>query len=257
MSLTHIDCNIYRGQNASNDTSSYVAINPRRVAGSLVLGVSIAAKESISSQVACKLGLEHFINGVLDYYDVKAESEQFLTAGEIEQLSPIGLEVLEAAFKKANSSVYQFAHKLAAGGRMSSSLLGVVLENKIIAAGKVGPGNVYLYRDRELFPFFEVRKPGDPVPNEVTHEGLVGAHSFVSVELASIPVEEGDGILIFPFDVTPGQQQELQKLLADDAAHKENPAAFICKHIFPDVSKIPFSACASVGPETIYLAEAV
>ena len=253
MSLTHINCNIFRGAGASNDNSSYVALNPRGEPGSLVIGVSIAAKESISSQVACKLGLEHYINGVLDFYESKTESEDEASGSKP---GAISLEVLETAFKKANSSVYQFAHKLAAGGRMASSLLGVVLEDKVIAAGKVGPGNVYLFRAGELFPFFETNT-GAAVPSEVSHEGLIGAHSFVSVELASIPVEQGDDIVIFPFNVTNDQQLELQKLLSENVADKENAAAFICKHIFPDTQRIPFSACASLGPETIYLAEAV
>jgi hypothetical protein len=248
MSLTHINYNIFRGAGATTDTSSYVALNPRTKPGSLVLGVSIAAKESISSQVACKLGLEHFTDGVLDYYEAKDPQGR---------LFPISLEVLEVAFKKANSSVYQFAHKLAAGGRMASSLLGVVLEDKIIAAGKVGPGNVYLLRGGELFPFFETRKKDAQMPDEVAHESLIGAHSFVAVELASIPVEQGDGILIFPFPVSREQELEMQKLLREKGTKEDNTAAFICKHVFPDVYRIPFSACASLGPETIYLAEAV
>jgi len=247
MSLTHINCNIFRGAGASTDNSSYVAVNPRSKPGSLVMGVSIAAKESISSQVACKLGLEHFMDGVLDYYDAKDAQGR---------LFPISLEVLEVAFKKANSSVYQFGHKLAAGGRMSSSLLGVVLEDKIIAAGKVGPGNVFLQRAGELFPFSEPAPPPSPT-DFVAHEALIGAHSAVSVELASIPVEQGDGIIILPFHITRMQQLELEKLLKEDVVHKENAAAYICKHIFPDVFKIPFSACATLGPETIYLAQAV
>lgn len=253
MALTHIDCNIFRGPGASSDGSSYVVMNPRRMPGNLVVAVSIAAKESISSQVACKLGLEHFTAGVLDFYDSQSEEGRFDRRGDSAGRQSISLEVLEAAFKKANTSVYQFAHKLAAGGRMASTLMGVVLEDKVIAAGKVGPGNVFLFRNRELMAFFE---PNQNLPNEIAHETYIGAHSFVSVELASIPAQQSDQIFILPFNVSKDEQSEMQKLLLerDDV---ENKAAYICKHIFPDVYKIPFCACASLGPETIYLEQAV
>ena len=104
MSLTHINCNLFRGAGASNDSSSYVALNPSRAPGSLVLGVSIAARQSLSNQVACKLGLEHFIDGVLAYYDELPSSDSDGEEGA--ESNPIGLEVLESAFKKANSKVY-------------------------------------------------------------------------------------------------------------------------------------------------------
>ena len=251
MSLTHINCNIFRGSAATTDTSSYVALNPRGCPGSLVLSVSTAAKDSISSQVACKLGLEHFVDGVLDYYENNFPEQD---KQSVENTRSISLEVLETAFKKANTSVYQFAHKLAAGGRMASTLMGVVLEDKIIAAGKVGPGNVFLFRKGELFPFFENNQSPR---GDIAHETLIGAHSFVSVELASVPAEEGDRIIVFPFTVKDDEKAELKKLLTSSDSLPEDISAYICKHIFPDVYKIPFGACAEIGPDTIYLARAV
>lgn len=82
--------------------------------------------------------------------------------------SVVSLELLEKAFKAADDSVYQFGHKLAAGGRLSTSLIGLVIEKNLIAAGRVGHGNAYLCREGEVFPFFlkpySIRVLGTP-PN--------------------------------------------------------------------------------------------
>ena len=64
-------------------------------------------------------------------------------------------ELIIDVIKNANESVYSFGHKLAAGGRMASSLLGIVIEENTIAAGRVGAGSAYLYREGDLFSFFE------------------------------------------------------------------------------------------------------
>src|SRR5436190_1494747 len=100
MSLTHIDCFIFRGNGAPSDSSSFVAVNPRHVPGSLVVANALAARESISSQVACKLALEHFLDGVLDYYSGGPENNGATSSIKPKEYPPeISLEVLEAAFK--------------------------------------------------------------------------------------------------------------------------------------------------------------
>jgi hypothetical protein len=263
MSLTHIDCYIYRGQEASLDNSSFVAVNPRHAPGSLVVASAQATRESISSQVACKLALEHFLTGVLDFYNGSSDKFgnpiQNKSNGELnaEMLAPkpeISLEVLEAAFKNANSSVYSFGHKLAAGGRMSASLLGMVLDEDLLAVGKVGPGSVYLFRQGELFPFFENSKEKQ---SDISHESLIGAHSLVSVELASVPAEESDAIIMLSKQLDTHQEEKLAEVLLFAGTTHANISTIISKKVFGDIEKLPLTFVANLGPETIYLAEAV
>src|SRR5438552_1732011 len=66
MALTRIDCQITRTLPYSLEDSSYVAFNSTKHPGSLVVGASRAARESIGGQVACRLALESFVEGALD-----------------------------------------------------------------------------------------------------------------------------------------------------------------------------------------------
>lgn len=252
MSITRIDCQFYRYEYAG-ERSGYVALNPSRRPGSLVFAGSSAAREGISSQVASKLSREHFISAVLDYFGANR------SAAATRDEEDISLEVLEAAFRNANTSVYNFGHKLAAGGRMAASLLGLVVERKIVAAGRVGPGSAYLYRGGELFPFFEARDFGN---DEAALERLIGAHSIVSVELASVPITEDDIIVAFSTVLDSDTEQQLTVLLAEEPIKPEVSLVEyhmrrLIPRLFGEPEDLMFAMVARVGPEAIYLGNAV
>lgn len=253
MSITRIDCQFHR-YDLAGERSGYVALNPSRRPGSLVFAGSCAAREGISSQVASKLSREHFISAVLDYF---ASSKGAVAESRDEE--DISLEVLEAAFRNANTSVYNFGHKLAAGGRMAASLLGLVIERKIVAAGRVGPGSAYLYRGGELFPFFESRPFGH---DDASLERLIGAHSIVSVELASVPVAEDDIIVAFSSVLDSDSEQQLTVLLAEEPIVPEISLVDyhmrrILPRLFGEPDELMFAMVARVGPEAIYLGKTV
>ncbi|MBN8549982.1 MAG: hypothetical protein J0M12_11760 [Deltaproteobacteria bacterium] len=253
MSITRIDCQFHRYPLAG-ERSGYVALNPSGRPGSLVFAGSSAAREGISSQVASKLSREHFVSAVLDYF-ARVEQGQRQNLGEEE----ISLEVLESAFKNANTSVYSFGHKLAAGGRMAASLLGIVVEKKVVAAGRVGPGSAYLYRGGELFPFFESRQFGS---DTASLEQLIGAHSIVSVELSSVPVAEDDIIVAFSEVLDSDTELQLTMLLAEEPLIPE--ASLVDYHmrriiprLFGEPNEVLFAMVARIGPEAIYLGTAL
>ena len=251
MALTHIDCDFFRGKDASGETSSYVALNPSRKPGSLVFACASAARESISSQVACRLSIEHFLNGVLEYYETPLELGRTENIANYQGETEISLEVLEAAFRTANTSVYNFGHKLAAGGRMAASLLGIVLEENVAAAGRVGVGTAYLFRKGDLFPFFEARKAdaGEPV--------FVGCNSLLTVELASVPVQASDTIVLLPADLSSIEEATLLKILKEQASSPEGLSRAVACGVFAENSKVPFCLCANIGPEAIYLEQEI
>ena len=253
MSLTRIDCGFFRSADSSLDTASYLALNPSAKPGSLVIAGATAARGTIGGQVACKLSLEHFSEGVLDYFAGKngaAPAADQMALPGVDPQQEISVQVLEAAFKRANTSVYSFGHKLAAGGRMAASLLGLVIEDNSIAAGRVGKGTIYLLRGREIFPFFEKTQAGATAANS---DSFVGAQSLVSVELASVQCSQGDLIMMFSDEIDPRAESQLSDLSSNSTVGAREIFES-CKHI---CDKLAFSVYARIGPEAIYLSEVV
>jgi hypothetical protein len=152
----------------------------------VLIAASGIVRDGLGSQVAVKLALEHFTQGAIE----------FLAQNATAVLPPdqLALEVIENSFRRANTAVYSFGHKLAAGGRMAAALQGLVIANRCIAAGRVGPGSAYLLRGQEIFPFFAISDEERQVP--IQPERCVGAQSLVSVELASVELEPGDLIVM-------------------------------------------------------------
>lgn len=244
MSITRIDSDFYRGEGAQYETSSFCALNPNRCPGSFVAAGATAGRDSLGGQVACRLSLDHFVDGVLNYF------EGAIAVDGAEKGSDISTEVLEIAFKEANSSVYNFGHSLAAGGRMAASLIGMVVENRVVAAGRVGFGSAYLIREGSAYPFFE-----PPSPEAIKKGALsfVGSQSLVSVELASIPVEAGDILALFSTFLEKDEEQALGQSLSELDFGEGRPCEDLCRFLFPDLIDLSFAMVARIGPETILL----
>lgn len=249
MSLTRIDC-AFLAPAAWAEMSACVALNPSVKPGSLVFAGAEAARQGISAQVACKLALEHFVSAVLD----EAEKLAPQATGE-EDKSTL---VLEAAFKNANTSVYSFGHRLAAGGRMAAAVLGLVINETVCAVGRAGPGTAYLFRAGELYPFFERRNLAE---GQAAEERLIGAHSIVAVELASVPIQAGDLLVALARTPTTEAEIQLAVLLAEVEAEQPARTSLIVEpqlkrmvaRLFGDPEALSFGVLARVGPEAIYL----
>lgn len=243
MSLTRIDFNIFRGNEASLVTSSFAALNPTQEAGSLVAAGATAAGTGIGSQVACRLSLEHFVDGVLGFFDKSKNGSS--------SKSEISLAVLEAAFKNSNTSVYSFGHKLAAGGRMSASLVGLVIHGSVFAAGRVGNGSAYLVRRGEIFPFFE---NSPETAATAPQRSYLGSQSVVAVELASIPAEANDFVFLCSERLSPANEARLGNVLVD-GEDLDSPKLLrsACAQVFEAPEKVPFAMLIRTGPNTIYL----
>jgi hypothetical protein len=183
------------------------------------------------------------VDGALEF--VEANPESVSGPG-----SEAGLQILESAFRKANSSVYTFGHKLAAGGRMAATLLGLVLQGELIAAGRAGGGGAYLYRNGELFPFFE---GGESPTKTGVAEEVVGKNSLVSVELASVPAQEGDTIFVFGTALTPEMEGTLLDLVRDTDFDAPNPCWEIAQFLFDSPDEVPVAMIARLGLSAIYL----
>ncbi|MBX7143081.1 MAG: protein phosphatase 2C domain-containing protein [Oligoflexia bacterium] len=253
MPITRIDCSFLCPQERA-DYATCVMLNPSAEPGSLVFAGSVAARESIGAQVACKLALEHFVEGVLDFFTRRRVEQGALS------LEALSTAVLENAFKSANTSVYAFGHRLAAAGRMAASLLGLVVQDTTVAAGRVGPGAVYLFRDGELFPFFEERQFSN---RDIESERLIGAHSIVSVELSSISIAPRDVLFAISEPLSKDQELQLAVLLAElqslesTAATVEDYSRRVSKRLFGVERSFDFQLLALAGPEAVLLTQRI
>lgn len=244
MSLAHLECHLYRPERANSATSSYVSFAPRRDPGSVVVACSIASRESIGSQVACHLTLEHFTGGILEYYQGRERGDQAID----------GIEALEHAIQSTNSSVYHFGHRLSAGGRMSAHLMSLVIEGDVASAARIGTGGVYLCREGRAFPFFDPPSRGS---TEVHPEGLVGAHSLVSVELSTIKVREYDTLLFVAGTLNEDQEARLSYTIDHVLEHSVRPSAALARTLFTRRDEPPFTMIVRVNEEVIELQEEV
>ncbi|MCB9029626.1 MAG: hypothetical protein H6619_01130 [Deltaproteobacteria bacterium] len=249
MHFTRVDCDIYDGSKSSEGGESFAVLNPSGTPGCAVLGMTSAARDGVSSHVASRLALEHYLDSIQNFFQTKSINQT-----SIELQTDLNLEVLEDAFREANRSVYEFGHKLAAGGRMAASLMGVVLCGDVIAAGKADTGNAYLIRRGEVVPFFVE----DAALNDKgKQQNYVGAHSMVNVELSSIFLESNDRIVVFSRSLTENEESKFIDLAPGLDTTVVKPAKLFAEKIFSRSSEPPSIFVISIGPAGIYLSEEI
>ena len=255
MSFTRLDCAVLKNERVNSDSSFCALFNPQKRPGSLSFVGSIAARESIGGQVASKLALEHFIEGIIDFYrNVQGSRPARGLERESSIVTVENIEAIEAAFKRANSSVYNFGHKLAAGGRMAASLIGASLQENVISIGKVGQACAYLCRGTELYPFFEINSEEGLAENGSVGS-FVGVASLVSVQLSSVQIEEGD-LLFFSSDaLSEGYLNRFFRIMDEREGGNLISCDEILRKLYPRGIEIEFAVLIQVGPDAIFLDE--
>jgi hypothetical protein len=269
MAITRIDSHFYRGERAARDVSSYVAVNALLTPAHFVFAGAAAAREGLGSQVAYRLALDYFLSGVVDHYGSTPDIHGNRKGEQSDDAEPVAVGVLHDAFRSANASVYSFGHKLAAGGRMSASLLGLVIDSGRLAAGRCGIGSVYLYRDGGLMPFFENSEESERIGDAAEFADLdaarklsfIGANSLVDVEVASVELSGGDIICAFSRPLTQLNETLLiEALESAEFGHQsdvvttpsDNRARALCREIFTEPDTLSYAMITQLGPDTIY-----
>lgn len=264
MALTRLDCDIFRGYEANPDASAFVALNPVCRPAQLVFAGSTAVIQGVGSQVAYRLAIDYFTEGILSFYEAKGGA----TKSDEDEV----VRVLEAAFRSANSAVYSFGHKLAAGGRMAASLLGLVIEGNSLGAARVGQGSIYLFRENQLFPLFGSEGVDRAIVGDLPEfseqlaaqrQGFVGSHSIIDVEIASVPLQAGDTVAAFSRPLTTLNEtllfQHLQMAVGEGFPESQPPhqAEQMCVDVFTQPDTISFAVLASLGPEVIFCSKVI
>jgi len=202
--------------------------------------------------VACRLGLEHFVESIL------TAAESVRGAGREENLAEAEdrcVSIIEGAFRSANTSVYEFGHKLAAGGRMAASLVGLFIRDRVIAAGRAGNVSAFLIRHGEVCPFFADAEQGEKTT------GFVGENSVVTVELSSIELQAYDRIIALPSVLTAEQRSILAgyavrpRFENRDGSSDGAELLPLVQSLYPQTAQVAFALQAQVGPEVIYLTQ--
>lgn len=248
MSLTRIDCSLSTG--SVQGGASYSLLNPAKQPGCLVSSYVEAARAGLGSQVACAVSIEAFTTAILSPELELCQPVEFAhDAGqltlELETQADRNLKILEFAFRSANLSAYEFGHKLSAGGRLAANMLSMVIKDDVLAVGRVGSGEVYLSRQNRVFPFFEGNNNGNGVNN------YIGSNSIVNVELASIPITEGDRVVMSSKRLVAEALIVIEHELHRDFCIQSADA--LVERLYPTSGSIPFLMVAYIGPKAIYL----
>lgn len=233
-SLTKIDCDFFRGASVAPGRASFVAINPTAKPGSLVMAGTSVIDDGIKGQVGCRLALEHFVEGVLDYY---AQGKRRREAADD------SVAILEAGFKRANRSVFDFSQKMLASGKLTSSLIGVVIEDDFVSVGRVGFGGVYVYRGGEVAPFLD--SAGE-------RPMMLGADATVQVQLATLGLEGCDEVIVVSRELSGIEAQSVAGCIKG-AEEDERLDLSTIVGLFNDSRNLDFACRASIGPRAIYL----
>lgn len=249
MSLTKVDCVIAESPLPHDPGELFSVLNPIARPGCIVAGFVKAISHTVSGQIASRLALEHYLDSTSQFLTQKRTA---LLSGERDTII---LEALERAFREANRSVYDFGHKLAAGGRMGASLLGLILYDSFIAVGKSDIGSVYIVRSGEVVPFFVEESNLDG--NTSLTRNLVGANSLVNIELSSLPLEPNDQVIAFARTVLPKEEAKLVDCVRAGFLDSTSAMKFLSSQVFSANVETPATVIINLGPEGIYLEEAV
>jgi hypothetical protein len=233
----------------------------------LVFAGSTAAIQGVGAQVAYRLAIDYFVEGVVTHFEQVAQPA-VSRADDAESAA----EVLESAFRVANASVYGFGHKLAAGGRMAASLLAFIVDQQRFAAARVGQGSVYLFRNNQLFPFFSSDGVDRSVVGDVAEyaadsasqkQAFVGSHSIIDVEVASVILHPGDYVVAFSRPLTTLNEtllfQHLEVLVGEGFPESQpyGMAEQMCLDVFTQADTVSFACMVGLGPEVIYCSKVV
>lgn len=226
-SLTKISFSVALQEGGSGVVHS---LNPTMTPGVLFAAGVVPGRQELGGKLASTLAVEAFFS------DVQERTIQELSTPQ---------RCIESAFRRANTAVYEFGHKLAASGRMAASLIGLGVVDGEASAGRVGLCEAYLYRGYELFPFFE------SPPKE--HEWYVGSSSLISVQLSSIQLQEFDTLILLGKPLSAALISPLLDFLEEKDPSSQTFSETLLRELFTRELEQDFIATVSFGSKGIFL----
>ena len=219
----------------------------------LSLGVENAAfygivmnglRNSITAQIAVKMALDAALERALE--TTSAESDL-----------PLASNVVRESFKEANSRVYQYGHRMGAGGSMGATGMIASYADSRFTMGRVGDYEGYLIRGGGFLPLFE--RAEKDIPKAGVRSRYIGANAQVLVDLASLEVLSGDLVAFTNLPLT-NETSEVFREALDKSLPLTERATTAVKRVSALVGAAdhqPILALLQIGRPTIVLREVV
>ena len=167
----------------TSGVESYVALSLGLAPSPLLFACFQGGRSGIGAQIAVRMGIDKVVETALS----SSSSDK----------SQLALDIVRSVFSDVNREVYQYGHRMAAGGQISACGLIAVYDGAKISIGRVGNFACYLLRGETLSRFYE----SDPrTESGGVLDRFIGANSKVLVDLASVSVEEDDVIVLSTFE---------------------------------------------------------
>lgn len=135
----------------------------------------------IVNQIAVKMSADAIFNTAASYFEAN---------GGRDSSRPLASALVREAFKEANQQVYQYVHRMAAGGRGGANGFIAAFDGLRFSIAKVGGYASYLYRGNNLVSLHEQTATEDYRAGVL--QRFIGANAQILVDFASTQLEEGD-----------------------------------------------------------------
>lgn len=202
-----------------------------------VLALAVEAGNSgFASQIAVKISRDAIVDAAFEA--CVSEELNLLPADDL----------LTTAFKAANDSVYEYSHRMAAGGSFAAKAVAAIFDERQLSVAHLGASDSFLLRDGTLLSFFDRPAAQAAVPSEGLLARFIGANAKIAVDLSSLEVQAGDRIAICSRRLAQDKLETLARELGSAADAQEaaeavretcfgtpgaaGPEAFVCPLVF-------------------------
>ncbi len=135
-------------------------------------------RQNISSQIAVQMSIDAFV-----------ERAQETAASPPDSSLPLASVIVREAFKEANTRVYQYAHRMGAGGTMGAVGAAACYHSGRFTMARVGPFAGYFLRKKETTLLFEQSEKQSAAG---TLTRFIGANAQILVDMATLEISPGD-----------------------------------------------------------------
>ncbi|MFN8389635.1 MAG: PP2C family serine/threonine-protein phosphatase [Bdellovibrionota bacterium] len=211
---------LFRNEEPSAKGSAALCSTTCRLLGAegspLFCSVFEGLRGSITSQIAVKMSSDAAIARATEIASTHTTEDGAAT------------EVVRESFKSANSEVYQYGHRMGAGGKMGATGLIAGVAGAKLAVGRVGAYEGFLCRDRSIVPIFEPHAAAKPEHAPGMLARFIGANAQILVDLAAVKLKDNDLIVLTTLQDNP-QVRAAVEAAAEEKVPLEERARMIAR----------------------------
>ena len=176
----------------------------------VLCGVIEGVHASLGSHIAVKMARDALMGEAVDAVSRPADPA-----------TGVALEVIRGVFREVNAKVYDYGHRMAAGGQVSAKGLIAVCDGERVSIGQAGEYESFLQRGGKIMPFFDRSGAAEIKKHGGVLDRFIGANAKILVDLASVAVREGDFVIVTTLAPGTGAQQIIEKALRQSSSADE------------------------------------